>query len=480
MLAVSDEVLGSGRVWSFRSLSLGNSSYVIESDSSAVIVDPNRNIDEILALVHGRGLKVMGVLETHVHNDYLSGGFALAEELGVSYLLPKSSGIEFQHENYAEGKAVAVGAFSLVPVETPGHTWEHHSFVLNATDSSGEQAVAAFTGGSWLAGGAGRSDLLGPSDSRDLAGLQWDSIHLLKDLLSPSSRIMPTHGRGSYCLESDARSVEKPTVADELATNPVFLQSREEWRNMAGQNSKPIPGYFPLMAPANRLGPPRFVAYQPPEVEFDQILKSAVASEVRLVDVRPTADALKAPVPEAIRLDYSAASFTTWFGWIVPVDKPVYLVADSNETVRAVIETLAQIGREHIAGWTAVPNSWVAPRRFDIHQAVTPDMCGRVGAIVDLRHPNERKTGHLKGSLGIPLELLGETMPSSLGSPLLLHCAAGFRSAAATSWVASFYPEASIEVLVGPFEASSAGAENVCFLERCGAVCEGEKSNSVH
>ena len=440
-------------------------------------MDPNRNIDEIVALVRRRGLKLIGVLETHVHNDYLSGGFALAEELAVGYWLPKSAGIEFQHESYVEGKALTVGAFSLVPVETPGHTWEHHSFVLNTTESSGEQAVAAFTGGSWLAGGAGRSDLSGPADSLELAGLQWDSIHSLRDVLSPSSRIMPTHGGGSYCLESDVPPVEKPTVADELTTNPVFLHSREEWKNMAGQYSKPIPGYFPLMAPANRLGPSRFFGYQPPEIEFDEVLKSAAASEVRLIDVRPAQDALGVPVPEAIRLDYSASSFTTWFGWIVPADKPVFLVAESNETVRAITQTLAQIGREKIAGWTTVPNSWVAPPRFDTHQTLTPEIYGRVGAIIDLRHPSERKTGHLKGSLGIPLELLTDMGPLPLDSPVLLHCAAGFRAAAATSLVASVCPDASVEVLTGPFEASSAGAENVCFLERCGAVCDGEKSN---
>ena len=142
--------------------SLGDRSYLAHDGEIAVVIDPQRDIDRVLDLAATHGVRITHVLETHVHNDYVTGGLELAARTGALYLLPAGSGVEFDHTAVGDGEVVAAGRMRVRVLHTPGHTHHHVSYVL--ADTVG-QVEAVFTGGSMLYGATGRTDLVGPEST---------------------------------------------------------------------------------------------------------------------------------------------------------------------------------------------------------------------------------------------------------------------------------------------------------------------------
>lgn len=131
---------------------LGNRSYLAGGPQAAVVVDPPRDIDQVIAAAARRGVRIAYVAETHVHNDYVSGGLELAGVSGARYLVPDGASASFTRTPVADGDTVTVDdGLVLRAVATPGHTPHHTSYVLEEAG----RPVAAFTGGSLLIGTVG-------------------------------------------------------------------------------------------------------------------------------------------------------------------------------------------------------------------------------------------------------------------------------------------------------------------------------------
>ncbi|MGH7749041.1 MAG: MBL fold metallo-hydrolase, partial [Candidatus Dormibacteria bacterium] len=137
---------------------LGDNSYLLHSGGEAVIVDPQRDLERFRAALREHDLRLIAVVETHVHNDYVSGGPALAREFGAMYVVPAQAGYELEHRPVAEGDLVHVGAIRLRALHTPGHTEHHMSYEV----VEGSEVRAVFSGGSVLVGACGRTDLVSP------------------------------------------------------------------------------------------------------------------------------------------------------------------------------------------------------------------------------------------------------------------------------------------------------------------------------
>src|SRR5580658_8723353 len=151
--------------------SLGDRSYLVTDGTAALVVDPQRDIDRVLALTASRGIAVTHVFETHIHNDYLTGGLALARATGAAYHVNGADKVAFDRVAIADGDEVDVGSSSRVRViATPGHTFTHLSYALE--DTATGAVVAVFTGGSLLHGSTGRPDLLGDEHAPTLAAAQ--------------------------------------------------------------------------------------------------------------------------------------------------------------------------------------------------------------------------------------------------------------------------------------------------------------------
>lgn len=176
--------------------SLGDRSYLVTDGAVAAVVDPQRDVDRVLVLAGHHDVRITHVLETHIHNDYISGGLELCRLTGAEYGVAAADVVSFARRPLAEGDVVAVSpGLRLRVLATPGHTFHHLSYVLEDP----EGAVGVFTGGSLLFGSTGRTDLLGQQHSEELARHQHTSVRKLADVLPDGAEIWPTHGFGSYC-----------------------------------------------------------------------------------------------------------------------------------------------------------------------------------------------------------------------------------------------------------------------------------------
>ena len=172
---------------------LGDRSYIAHDGKTALVVDPQRDIDRVEAIVNAENLHIGAVVETHMHNDYVSGGLVLARKYGAEYLTSAQDPVSFDRQPVKDDEVVNIGSFAIKALHTPGHTFTHLAFILLTPENN---AQGIFTGGSMLHGSTGRPDLLGWDNAATLAGLQHGSIHRIVDLLDDKITIHPTHGFG--------------------------------------------------------------------------------------------------------------------------------------------------------------------------------------------------------------------------------------------------------------------------------------------
>jgi len=165
---------------------LGDRSYLVSAGNTAVVIDPQRDIDRVLAIADERGVRITHVLETHIHNDYVTGGLELATVTGAEYVVPGGEDVNYPRRPIDDGDIVDAGPIRLRAVHTPGHTHHHMSYVL-ADDTS--DAVAVFTGGSLLHGSTGRTDLLGDEHTEALSHAQF---HSARSRIGPASTMSPS------------------------------------------------------------------------------------------------------------------------------------------------------------------------------------------------------------------------------------------------------------------------------------------------
>src|SRR4051794_10111137 len=175
---------------------LGDRSYLVTDGEVALVIDPQRDIDRVSAIAAQRDVRITHVLETHIHNDYVTGGLALARSVGAEYMVSADDDVDFARSPVRGGDEIQAGGVLVKVIHTPGHTFNHLSFVVE--DSAGRVA-GVFTGGSLLFASTGRPDLLGREHAEQLARLQHASARRLADSLPPYTEIFPTHGFGSHC-----------------------------------------------------------------------------------------------------------------------------------------------------------------------------------------------------------------------------------------------------------------------------------------
>jgi hydroxyacylglutathione hydrolase len=233
--------------------SLGDRSYLVTDGAVALVVDPQRDIDRVLALTASRGIAVTHVFETHIHNDYLTGGLALARATGAAYHVNAADAVAFDRVAIADGDVVAVGRSMRVRViATPGHTFTHLAYALE--DTATGEAVAVFTGGSLLHGSAGRPDLLGAEHAPALAAAQHASIRRLAAELPDQAAVYPTHGFGSFCAAT-VSGADGSTIGEERRVNPALALDEDSYVAGLLAGLDDYPAYYARMAPANAAGP---------------------------------------------------------------------------------------------------------------------------------------------------------------------------------------------------------------------------------
>lgn len=423
-------------VESIRTASLGDSTYVLEHEGYALVVDPQRDLDRFRPYLEG--LTVTHVLETHVHNDYVSGGRDLARRTGADLVLPAGSGASFAfrpafHHEDLEGD----GGVTVRPLHTPGHTPEHVSYLVLIDGVP----TAVFTGGSLLVGSAGRSDLLGEEFARQLAVLQYGSLQRLA-ALPDAVGVYPTHGEGSFCTASGAgRSTS--TIGAEKASNPLYrFTSSDEFATAQLAELGPYPAYYPYMAPVNRVDP---TAVETPQLV--ELTPAAVAERmtagVPVLDIRDRYEYAAGHIPGSLGLELGD-SFAPWAGWLLRFDSPVVLVVGPDQSPGEAAIELARIGFMQVEGYLRGVDGWGDEgRQLDSYQTVTAAELARLveagitPQIVDVRDPFEFAAGHIEGSVHHYVPDLLSGLPAGIDptQEVWLICRTGARASIAAGLV---------------------------------------------
>lgn len=417
--------------------SLGDSSYILVSGDEAVVVDPQRDLRPYLAAAEARGARIARAFETHVHNDYISGGPALLA-LGATVTAPALAKLDFPHQPLADGDVVAVGSVNLRAVGTPGHTYEHTAYVV----SHGDEPHAAFSGGNLLVGAAGRSDLLGADHTAELTRLQWESGRRLAALLRPESEILPTHGAGSFCSASGGPADRTSRLALEMARNPALTSGDfETFQGIQLAVPSPTPAYYKHMAPINRAGDRRSPAPPQPEHLSPEALVNAGASGVPILDLRARSEYAAAHVPGAIALE-ECASLLGYVSWLYPFDTPLALVTYDTHQAERVTGDLYRIGYERVRGYLPF-HEWLEQGHESesfgtVEVAGAADLAaGGAAEVIDVRFEREHIQSPLAGARQLPIDQIRAWAPTIGPGPVLVVCASGQRAMIAASYLSS-------------------------------------------
>lgn len=418
--------------------SLGDRSYVVTDGEVAVVIDPQRDIDRVLAIVQERGVTVTHVLETHVHNDYVTGGLALARQLGAAYVLSADDHVHFDYHGVRDGDVLTSGAMTIEVLNTPGHTPTHVSYALRDGDG---RPVAVFTGGSMLYGTVGRTDLISPDLTEELTRAQFHSVRRLAEALPDDVSVHPTHGFGSHCSATQATKAAS-TIGEERDDNPALVhQDVDTFLRELIDGLTPHPTYYAHMGPMNSAGPDAFDATPPRPLDLDAVA-DAIDDGAWVLDLRDRTaygrGHLIGTVNAELRND-----LPTYVGWVVPFEASLVLLGDDERVIAEAQRMLARIGYDRLAGRADVEEAAIGAHdrsatlrieRFPALAQTDPDE--RV--VLDVRDDWEWDTGHHPDALHIPFHQLPDRMGEvPEGRPVWVYCATGARAAIAVSLLES-------------------------------------------
>lgn len=426
--------------------SLGHASYLIgdEATGKALVLDPRRDVDVYFAAARRHGLRIVYVVDTHGHNDYLSGITELMSRSSAQALGYTAAPLGYEHRSVSDGEIIEVGDVGFEFLHTPGHTPEHMS-VLAYDRPSGSEPTLMLSGGALLVGDLARPDLLGDEEEAHAAAVTF--CHTIQEKilwrLDDHIEVFPTHVSGSLC-GGNIGSRLSTTVGYERKTNAILarVSSSEEFVDecIRLDNLPAVPPYWRRMRKQNLAGPsPLGVLPEPPALPTSDFA-DAMDGDVHVIDGRSLEAFAGGHVPGALNVGLSA-SFATWAGTVLPGDAKVLLVLDDPSDLWEATWQLLRIGYDLPAGWLAGGMSaWRS-------SGLPVERMGQVSAselkhaldedrymVLDVRQPAEWAGGHIDGALFIT----GAELPARLdevptGRPVAVVCGSGYRSAVAAS-----------------------------------------------
>jgi hydroxyacylglutathione hydrolase len=424
---------------------LSHASYLVGDTSSgrAVVIDPQRDIDQYLRDAEANGLRIERVIETHFHADFLSGHLELAEATGavISFGEAAAGRTEFPIEALRHGQRLSLGEVAIEIRATPGHTPESISIVV--WEHPGDDVpYGVFTGDTLFIGDVGRPDLLvsiGHS-AEDLGRMLYHSLHEQLLTLPDATRVYPAHGAGSACGKHLSTETES-TIGAERATNYALQpMTEDEFVKVVTEGQPAAPPYFLFAATRNRQQRQLLQEQGITPMTLDEVL-SAQRDGAVVLDTRDqmmfAAGHLKGSIDVGLE-----GRFAEYTGEVVKPDTPIVLVGEPNTESEARTR-LARIGFDHVIGALddyvaafmdhpelVTRASRLTAEEMAERKAVVPGL-----QVVDVRNIGElEETGTIPGAVNIPLPQLvarlGELDPAA---PTVVFCAGGYRSSIAAS-----------------------------------------------
>lgn len=437
----------------FYDKNLAQASYMVgcAKTGEALIVDPSRDIQQYLDAAAQEDLRITHVTETHIHADFVSGSRELKAATGATTYL-SDMGDENWKYAYADepgvilvqdGDSWMVGNVKVEVLHTPGHTPEHISFMI--TDTAGaDKPMGIFTGDFLFVGDVGRPDLLeaaaglmGTADSG--ARLQFDTVMRFKGM-PDYLQIWPAHGAGSACGKA-LGAVPSTTLGYEKLFNPAFqFEDEEKFVAWLLKDQPEAPAYFAQMKKVNKLGPALLSELpEPTQMDRAQLNKRLAAGDL-VVDLRGGDEYASAYVPGTVSIPASNDTFSTYIGWYVDYERPLYFVAPDEDSIPQLLKAMRAIGIDNVPGYFT--QDVVAEGYEKLPHITATELAGRLAQnglmILDVRGATEYAEEHLKGARNIAVGLLPrhlDALPKD--SPIITQCATGYRAQIAASYLRS-------------------------------------------
>lgn len=411
-----------------------------ETSKQVILIDPARNPEEYLDFATAHGATITHIIETHPHADFVSSHAEIARKTGASIHVSKLLGALYKHETFDDGDVLTFSEFTLEALNTPGHSPDSITILMKMKGVP----HAAFTGDTLFIGDVGRPDLREAAGNmtanrEDLARDMYHSTRQKLMTLPDHVLVYPAHGSGSLCGKalSDANV---STIGNEKLMNPALKpMSESEFVEYLTADQPFIPKYFPYDVDLNRRGAPDYKIDSSPAGDFSPTVINKKTSI--LVDARPSASYVKGHLPGAINIQ-DGGKFETWLGSIVGPDERWTLVLSDAAMAPTLIAKAAKIGYELLLDGVLIYNE-ENERLPDVdmdHFRAHPNEY----TIVDVRNRSEIRDKQLfSGAMAIPLpELREHVRDIPTDKPILVHCAAGYRSAAGSSIIREALPGA--------------------------------------
>jgi len=414
---------------------LAHASYAVVRDNKLILIDPARDPQPYydFALLHEAD--IVGVVETHPHADFVSAHLEIYQTTGATIYCSKLVGAQYPHQSFDEDDVIHLADIKLKAINTPGHSPDSICILLQDEDG---KDVALFTGDTLFVGDVGRPDLR--EDAGNITAkkeeLAAQLFHSLRDKLMhlPEHVIVyPAHGPGSLCGKTISTDLQS-TIGRQLKENYALqITDKNEFIKVLLTDQPFVPHYFGFDVDMNKKGAPPFA----PSVEAVTLIEGDdIEKGILIVDTRTKEAFRKGHLKGAINLQ-DGEKFETWLGSIIEPYEWYYLLADNQDALNIVINKAAKIGYEQkIKAGIIASEGNVKSADFELNVFKSnPDKY----TIVDVRNRSEVDHGKIFAhALTIPLpELRKRLHEISTGKPIVVHCAGGYRSAAATSIIAA-------------------------------------------
>lgn len=425
---------------------LAHASYLLgdERSATAVIVDPQRDIQNYIADAKALGLQIRHVFLTHFHADFVAGHLELRDRCGATIHLGSEGQAEYPFVAMRDGDVLNFPGLRLQVLATPGHTIESISILVFDLDKDPAAPHAVLTGDTLFIGDVGRPDLrasLGWT-ANELGAHLYDSLHHKLLPLPDETLVYPAHGAGSLCgknLSSDTVSSLGHQRRFNYALQPM---SPEEFIRLVTADQPDAPPYFTYDAILNTREHATLeqnLARVLHPVDLDEVLRLGDAG-VQIIDVRDPSEYAIGHLAGSINIGLNG-QFATWAGTVLDRARPIVIIAEPGREQQAAVR-LGRIGFDHIKGYLGGGMEALADRPdlvWPTERISAPMVAEELSSpdpplLLDVRTPREWADRHIAESMNLPLNHLQERMAEiPRNRRIAVHCAGGYRSSIAAS-----------------------------------------------
>jgi glyoxylase-like metal-dependent hydrolase (beta-lactamase superfamily II)/rhodanese-related sulfurtransferase len=421
---------------------LAHASYLIGSNGKAVVVDPQRDVEQYIDEAASQGLKITHVLETHLHADFVSGHRELADRTGAEIIFGEKAHATFPHRAVKDGDELRIGDITLRILETPGHTPEGICVLIDDPMEL-DSPMKLLTGDTLFIGDVGRPDLAGSKGytAEEMAGMLYDSLHTKLMPLGDSVEVYPAHGAGSMCGRNISKDTSSTIGAQKRFNYALQPMTKSAFITMMTTDLPEAPAYFSKDAELNRTGAKTLAGNTRPSGLTAADVKEKSEAGAMILDVRPSAQFGNGHVPGALNIGLSG-QFASWAGSLLDMTTPIVVVAEDTEGVDEAVMRLARVGIETTVGYlqggmyawdrAGFPIATVAQMPIDELNHFLAE--GSDITLLDVRRPAEFKAGHVPQAKSVELAHLADlTADINREDRVVVMCQSGYRSAAACS-----------------------------------------------